>query len=268
MMATTSTQVVGLRHSFADRFGGQLDVLRDISLTVSNGECIAILGPSGCGKSTLLRCIAGLIGATAGRVMIDGQQSSNARRAKAIGFVFQEPALLEWRTVRANISLPLELGQPKASPAAKQQRVDALLTLVGLQPFAEYLPAQLSGGMKQRVALARALVAEPRLLLLDEPFGALDMLTRERLGVELAKLLSERNIPTVLVTHSIEEAVFLGTRVVLLSSRPAQILEMIDVPFPRPRTLELLGQSAFHWLVQRCRKALSDAAPRYEPPEP
>ncbi len=247
--------IVGLGHSYSRAPGNAVEVLRDVSFAISAGECVAIVGPSGADKSTLLKCIAGLLNPTAGTVAINSGSPMAAMKAQAIGFAFQEPALLDWRTVWENIALPLELGG-NTSRSDSSSRIAALLQLTDLTEFACLYPTQLSGGMKQRVSLARALAIQPRLLLLDEPFGSLDLLTRFRLSLELGRILFISGVATIVVTHSIEEAIFFGTRVLILSGHPASIVERIEVPFAHPREEGLFSDAKFHALVDRARSVL------------
>ena len=225
--------------------------LSEISMRVEPGELVTIVGPSGCGKSTLLKLVAGLVKPTSGSVSLLGTRVSRPR--KEIGFVFQRAALLEWRGVRRNILLQAEMrGMDRA---AAGRRADELIELTGLSGFERALPHELSGGMQQRVALCRALIAKPRVMLMDEPFSALDPLIREELSVELQRVHMEQEATTVLVTHSIDEAVLLADRVVVLSPRPGRVREILQVDIPRPRTL---GRTAHTAEVARCSAELHD----------
>jgi len=212
---------------------GTVEALDDVDLNVQDGECVAVIGRSGCGKSTLLRLIAGLLQPTTGTVAVGGEPVTGPRRDVAM--MFQRPALLPWRSVLHNILLPLEITGTGRGEG--RQRARQLLELAGLGGFETRLPHELSGGMQQRVALCRALVTEPRVLLMDEPFSALDSLTRIELGEELQRIHMSRKTTIVLVTHSIEEAVLLADRVVVLSSRPGRVRDVVDVKIPRPREL-------------------------------
>lgn len=231
--------------------------LQEVTLSVAQGEFLCVVGPSGCGKTTLLRLLAGLTAPTSGHVIFEGQPLTRPRRR--IGFVFQQANLMPWRTALANIRLPLELqGIP---PTDQTGRGREMLRLVGLDGFERALPRDLSGGMAQRVALARALVHEPDLLLLDEPFGALDALTRERLAFELLRIWAARPITAVLVTHSIPEALLLADRVIVLGPRPGSIRLEVAVPLSRPRSLDQTYTAEFGELARRVRASLwSDAA--------
>ncbi|HEY2671390.1 MAG TPA: ABC transporter ATP-binding protein [Rugosimonospora sp.] len=214
---------------------GSVEALRGVDLHVNEGEFLAVVGRSGCGKSTLLRLIAGLVTPTAGQVTVDGKQVAGPRRDVAL--MFQRPALLPWRSVLRNVMLPAEMfGWNRRENRGHARR---LLDLVGLTGFEKRLPHELSGGMQQRVALCRALIQRPRVLLMDEPFSALDALTREELSVELQRVHMEMGTTIVFVTHSIAEAVLLADRVMVLSSRPGQVRKVIDVDIPRPRSLGL-----------------------------
>ena len=235
--------------------GGRLPVLDGLTFQVAEGEFLCLVGPSGCGKTTLLRLVAGLEQPTAGQVYLAGQKVDRPHRA--VGIVFQQPTLMAWRTVEANVALPLEVDGFRKEEARQQAR--ALVDLVGLAGFERAYPAQLSGGMAQRVALARALVHDPRLLLLDEPFGALDALTRERMGQELVRIWQARRKTVVMVTHSVSEATFLADRILVLGPRPTSIVTEIAVDLPRPRTPETLETPAFGALARRVRQALDRA---------
>jgi len=233
-----------------------LEALADVSLRVAPQEIVAIVGPNGSGKSTLLRILAGLLPPTAGRVEVGGQEVREPD--PRIGFVFQEPRLLPWRHVRDNVGLPLELaGRPAAERA---RRTEELLELVGLTGVPDVRPAQLSGGMRQRLAVARALALSPTVLLMDEPFSALDALTRERLNVEVLRLWERTRTTTVLVTHSIPEAVLLGDRVLILSPRPAHVAAEVRVDLPAPRSLGTLGSAAFAAIAAEVRLQLELAS--------
>src|SRR5215207_10091204 len=223
-------KVEGLRKTYATR-NGTIATLEEITFGVGAQEFVSVLGPSGCGKTTVLKIIAGLVSASGGRVMVEGEPVTGPQRK--IGIVFQVPALMRWRTALDNVLLPAEILH-----LGKESRVRAeeLLRLVGLSEFSRKYPNELSGGMQQRVAIARALVHDPSILLLDEPFSALDTMTRNQLNVELLRIWSERRKTSLLITHSIPEAVFLSDRVVVLGPRPANVLEIVPVPLPRPRS--------------------------------
>ena len=217
--------------------------LDGVSLALEAGEFGAVIGPSGCGKSTLLRLIADIAAPSGGAIRIGGAPPAQARREHAIGFVFQQPTLLRWRSVLANVSLPLEVAGRRPRGGATPSE---LIEMVGLRGFEHARPAQLSGGMQQRVAIARALVMSPRILLLDEPFGALDEITRQRLNMEMLRVWRETGTTALLVTHSIAEAVFMSQRIFVMSSRPGRITTTITVPLPQPRDLSALAtQDAF-----------------------
>lgn len=240
----------GVSRSFAGR-AGTVEALRGIDLDVAGGEFVAVLGRSGCGKSTLLRLIAGLIPATAGEVRVGGEPVSGPRRDIAV--MFQRPALLPWRSVLDNVLLPVQFfGWKKA---AHRARAYELLALTGLTGFEKRLPHELSGGMQQRVALCRSLIGSPRVMLMDEPFSALDALTREEMSGELQRVHMELGTTIVFVTHSIDEAVLLADRVVVLSPRPGRVREVLEVGIPRPRTL---GRGAHHDEVARCSAELHE----------
>jgi NitT/TauT family transport system ATP-binding protein len=233
---------------------GPTEALRDLTLAVERGEFVSLIGPSGCGKSTLLRLVGDLVPPSAGTVSVNGKSPHQARLDRDYGIVFQAPVLYDWRTVEANVRLPLEvMGAPRSE---RDARVRALLRLVGLDAFRRHYPWQLSGGMQQRVAIARALVTNPAILLMDEPFGALDEMTRERLNLELLTICGETGATVVFVTHSIAEAVFLSSRVVVLSPRPGRIERVVDVDLPRPRSEKTRALPRFFELVTTVREHL------------
>jgi NitT/TauT family transport system ATP-binding protein len=236
------------------RFKGGTTALQDIELEIEPGEFISLIGPSGCGKSTLLRIIGDLIEPSSGEIQVNGKPARQARRDHDYGIVFQDAVLYEWRTVSKNIALPLELAGWDSS--RRKKRVDEMLELVELQGFGEHHPWQLSGGMQQRVAIARALSFDPALLLMDEPFGALDEMTRERLNAELLRIWEASSSTVVFVTHSIAEAVFLSTRVVVMSPRPGRISRVIPVDLPQPRTQATREDPRFFELATEVREAL------------
>lgn len=217
--------------------GTPIKALKNIDFNIYEGEFISLLGPSGCGKSTLLRIIADLLHPTEGEVIINGRTPRQVRLAKQYGMVFQSPVLYDWRTVRKNVCLPLELMGVKK--AEQRERADAMLEMVGLQDYADHYPYQLSGGMQQRVGIARALALNPKILLMDEPFSALDEFTREKLNEDLLDIWQKTNKTVIFVTHNIQEAIFLSDRVCVLSPHPGRISAIVDVTLPRPRANEL-----------------------------
>jgi len=230
---------------------GEVEALRDITLSLPAGSFTALIGPSGCGKSTLLRLIADVFPPTSGAILIDGKPPATARRAREIGFVFQDPTLLPWRSVIDNVRLPAEVAgvTPERDPLA-------LITMVGLAGFEQARPSQLSGGMQQRVAIARALSMNPKVLLMDEPFGALDEITRQKMNLELLDIWRKTGTTAVLVTHSISEAVFMADTVVVLSAHPGRVSQVIGIDLPRPRRLDLLQDARFNAHENAVRAAL------------
>ncbi len=243
--------------SVSKRYGATRDgvlALDNLSLNVRAGEFLAIIGPSGCGKTTLLKMIGDLIAPSAGRISIDGQTPQEARRARACGIVFQSPTLMEWRSVARNIQLPLEIvGHPRAE---RLRRSNDLLDLIRLRDFSENYPRELSAGMQQQVALARALAYSPTILLMDEPFGALDEFTRERLGRELLEIWERTHVTILFVTHSVGEAVMLSDRVAVLTPRPGKVERVIEIDLPRPRMPEMRESPRFVQHVRQVRAAL------------
>jgi NitT/TauT family transport system ATP-binding protein len=242
-------EISGVTKQFRSRSGTLLDALSSTSLAIHRKRFVCIVGPSGCGKSTLLRMIAGLETATSGAINIDGVPVRGPRRD--IGLVFQSPVLLPWRTILKNVLVPAEvLGMDRAT---SRSRAAQLLTLVGLDGFADRYPDELSGGMRQRAAIARALMHDPEILLMDEPFGALDALTREAMNLELLRIWQASTKTVMLVTHSIEEALLLSDKVVVFSPRPGSIMDVIDVPIERPRTSATRSLPLFIQLAEQLR---------------
>ncbi|HZP96434.1 MAG TPA: ABC transporter ATP-binding protein [Candidatus Limnocylindria bacterium] len=231
-----------------------VEALREVSLEIQEHEFVTLIGPSGCGKSTLLRIIGGLIEPSTGRIALRGRSPQEAQRTKDIGFVFQQPALLPWRSVAANVELPFELN--RGAGADRLCSTSEILALVGLGAFATAHPYQLSGGMQQRVAIARALIFDPALLLMDEPFGALDEITRAGMRYELLRIWGDTRKTVLFVTHSIPEAIVLSDRVVVMSPRPGEVREIIDITLPRPRTEEMESTPDFVRIADRLRHLL------------
>ena len=248
---TNVVEIQGLTKRFER---GDVVALQDIDLAIAPGEFVSLIGPSGCGKSTLLRVIGDLIPPTSGSLTVNGKPAPRARADHDYGIVFQESVLFDWRTVAKNVALPLEmLGWARAR---RKRRVDDMLALVELQGFGDHYPWQLSGGMQMRVAIARALAFSPALLLMDEPFGALDEMTRERLNMELLRIWDASLSTVVFVTHSIAEAVFLSTRVVVMSPRPGRVADIVEIDLPYPRMAQTREEPRYFELVTRVREAL------------
>ncbi len=254
--ASAHVVVRDLSKSFSSGRSSRLTALEGVGLEVQEGEFTAILGPSGCGKSTLLRIIAGLEPQTSGEVTVAAADPRELARRHELGMAFQDHALLPWRTVAENIALPFQI----AGRRPEQARINELLELIGLAEFSRHRPRQLSGGMRQRVSIARALVLHPSVLLLDEPFGALDAVTRRRLNIELERIWLAERITTIMVTHSVDEAVFLADNVVVMSPTPGRIIMSKRIPFERPRSHELLSTPEFHALADELTRALDDGA--------
>ena len=246
----TVVSIAGL----SKQFTGGTTALENVDLEIEQGEFVSLIGPSGCGKSTLLRIVGDLIEPTSGTVTVNSKPARQARRDHDYGIVFQDPVLFDWRTVTRNIALPLELAGWDRDRRA--QRVDEMLELVELRGFDAHYPWQLSGGMQQRVSIARALSFDPALLLMDEPFGALDEMTRERLNAELLRIWHASASTIVFVTHSIAEAVFLSTRVVVMSARPGRISKLIPIDLPQPRDAPTREDPRFFELATEVREAL------------
>jgi NitT/TauT family transport system ATP-binding protein len=260
-MTELAVSISGVDKVFRGRGGADTQALSGITLDVAAGEFVSLIGPSGCGKSTLLRLVADLDEPTSGILSVFGKTARQARLDQDYGIAFQQAGLLPWRTTRSNIELPLELhGMPRA---ARHARADELMALVGLSEFADRHPDQLSGGMQQRVAIARALAESPRLLLMDEPFGALDEMTRERMQAELARIRADTGAAVVFVTHSIPEAVFLSDRVVVMSPRPGRVTAVIEVGLGSAgsRTEALREDARFFADVSSVREALHGETP-------
>ena len=253
---TTSDPLIsirGVRKSFVTR-EKTVNALAEVDLDVHPGEFVALVGPSGCGKSTLLNIVAGLLSATDGSVTVDGEPLKGPRRDMA--FMFQAAVLLPWRSVESNVLMPAEvMGLDKEEIRPKARRI---LETVGLGDFLDSLPSQLSGGMQQRVALARVLTYEPKVLLMDEPFGALDEFTREAMNIELMRIAKETGITILFVTHNVAEAVFLSHRVVVMSARPSRVAGVIDVPLAWPRPVEVMAEQTFTDLTFSIRNLLGD----------
>jgi NitT/TauT family transport system ATP-binding protein len=255
--AEAAISVAGVSMAFGEPGSrDEVHALRDVTLEIGRRELVSLIGPSGCGKSTLLRLIGDLLTPTSGTLLVNGKSPRQARLDRDFGIVFQQPVLFDWRTVEQNVQLPLEvMGVPKAE---RQTRTAQLLKLVGLDAFAHRSPWELSGGMQQRVSIARALSIRPAILLMDEPFGALDEMTRERLNRELLSIWAETSTTLVFVTHSIAEAVFLADRIVVMSPRPGRIETVISVDLPRPRGPEIRELPRFFELIAEVRRNLRE----------
>ncbi len=249
MTAVIDASDLSLTFSTAD---GPVYALSGVNLKVEDGEFVSFIGPSGCGKTTLLRVIADLERATGGNITVNGLSPQAARLARSYGYVFQAPGLFPWRTVERNVALPLEI----MGIAGADERVQRNLALVNLNGFEKKFPWQLSGGMQQRVSIARALAFDPKLLLMDEPFGALDEIVRDKLNQQLLELWDRTKKTVVFVTHSIPEAVFLSTKIVVMSPRPGRIIDVIETNFPRQRTLDIRETPEFLKVAQRVREGL------------
>ncbi|NQX33263.1 ABC transporter ATP-binding protein [Herbiconiux sp. VKM Ac-2851] len=250
-LTDTGVRLSGLTRSFGTR-SGPVVAVSDVDLTTPKGSFLSLLGPSGCGKSTILRILAGLDTPTSGDATVHGKHPAELRKEKSLGIAFQDHALLPWRSVEKNVRLPFEV----AGVPYDREWATELLQLVGLEAFADAKPWQLSGGMRQRVSIARALALKPSVLFLDEPFGALDDMTRQKLNIELQRLWMEQQATTVMVTHGIQEAVFLSDFVAVMSPRPGTIREVIEVDLPRPRTIEMISTPEFHQHVDRATQLL------------
>jgi len=251
-MAGPLIAVSSLEKTYLTRAGSRIRALADVTLDVADGEFVTIVGPSGCGKTTLLRILGGLLSGSSGSVELLGRRVTGPSRN--VGMVFQDPVLLPWRTVLENVLLPVVVL--RLDRQTYRQRALDLLGLVGLAGFEDKYPHELSGGMRQRVSLARALVHDPALLLMDEPFGALDAMTREAMNLELQRIWRESGKTVAFITHSIPEAVFLGDRVVVMSSRPGRIVDVVTVDLERPRDLDMMGSDAFGTYTRKIRQLL------------
>lgn len=257
MNTSAAVAIEGASKIFNEGSADQVEALEEIDLHIEPGEFISLIGPSGCGKSTLLRLIGDLLEPSGGRVTVAGKPAHQARLDREYGMVFQQATLYDWRSVAKNVQLPLEvMGRDKAE---REARADEMLDLVGLTEFSSHYPWQLSGGMQQRVAIARALSFEPSILLMDEPFGALDEMTRERMQAEVLDIWSKTGTTVVFVTHSIPEAVFLSTRIVVMSPRPGRIDAVIDTELPQPRDEDTRESEHFYAKLTEVREVLRGA---------
>lgn len=254
MRVSVDIKNIGITYQTAK---GDVCAVEDVSFSVEENEFVAIIGPSGCGKSTLLKSIGSLIEPTRGSISINGKDAHWARKERKVGFVFQKPVLLPWRTVIDNVLFPGEIIGDDALRRSRE-KVEDILDLIGIADFKNNFPHELSGGMQQRVAIARALSFDPSLLLMDEPFGALDEFTRERLNCELLRIWQEVRHTIFFVTHSIAEAVYLADRIVVMSKRPGKIMEIINVPFERPRPFDIRYEKTFSEITQHAHRLLVD----------
>jgi NitT/TauT family transport system ATP-binding protein len=255
-LTASRIEVSGLGKRYRSARGDEIVALRDLSMDIPAGAFLSVVGPSGCGKSTLLKIVAGIIAKTEGSIALDGQEIAGPN--EKIGVAFQSPVLLPWRTVFDNVLLPVDAQ--RMPRAGYREKASQLLRLVGLQGFEDKYPFELSGGMQQRASICRALITEPSVLLMDEPFGALDAMTREYMNVWLQGLWLESGKTVLFITHSIPEAVFLGDRVVVMSSRPGTVDELLEVDLPRPRTLQVMTSERFGAYVTRIRSRFGSEA--------
>ncbi len=254
MISQAVVQLTDVNKTFGGSGANQVRALQDINLEIGSNEFISLIGPSGCGKSTLLRLVGDLIAPSSGIVRVNGKAAHEARLKREYGMVFQQATLMDWRTIRQNVEMPLEIMGWDADK--RHARARTMLELVQLGEFERHYPWQLSGGMQQRVAIARALSFEPALLLMDEPFGALDEMTRERMQMEVLRIWNQTHTTVIFVTHSIPEAVFLSTRVVVMSARPGRVSALVDVDLPQPRTFETREDPRFFAKITEVREAL------------
>ncbi|MCR5667173.1 MAG: ABC transporter ATP-binding protein [Eubacterium sp.] len=249
----TAIEIKDLNVTFQDNSGNDVRALKEINLDIEEGEFVALLGPSGCGKTTLLRTVANLQEPTDGKVRVLGKTPKEVRLEKKFGFVFQAPVLLDWRTVSKNIELPMEIMSYEKEE--RKRRTKEMLELVGLGEFAQHFPRQLSGGMQQRVNIARAFGLRPEILLMDEPFSALDEFTKEKLHIDLLRIWEQTNKTILFVTHNIQEAVFLSTKVCVLSPHPGRLSAVVDIDLPKRRELEMRETPHFNELVTKVRNS-------------
>ncbi|MDE2966146.1 MAG: ABC transporter ATP-binding protein [Chloroflexota bacterium] len=257
--AQTAIAFQGVRKEFGNGANATL-AIESVDLDIAEREFVSLIGPSGCGKSTLLRLAADLIEPSGGSVLVNSKTPRQARLDRDYGFIFQAPTLFDWRTVWKNVALPLEIMKISGmSREKKEEEIERLLSMVGLDGFESHHPYQLSGGMQQRVSLARALVFRPSILLMDEPFGALDEITRDRMNLELHRIWEETNTTILFVTHSIPEAVLLSGRVVVMTARPGRVQEIIPIDLPYPRTTEVEESTRYYELVTQVRESLGTA---------